>query len=322
MEPALVTRQLGLSSAARHVGFAPVIRAVVDEANKLRYHAFGLITAYYTEVAAGGPPVQPLSVEFVEHVFQLLTGEVSCLDGRLMETGRRYRAMLAAEGIILNRTGTLVRICQSFRANIITSLGNYFNQPYALQRSYIKVKYGLTNSEAKALAARLDRSRAEVEETARTMSLKRACHDEHSALEELSKDKGSPTAAKKYELALAAKAAISALNADDPGFWKAFDAKFPLPKIEDAAATWEAEMALLPPADTFVDLFANFARMAAVCLGEELSRKFAMCPAAGYAVDFCAHGHGNGAHALSRSAARGSRRIGRAPAVHPQQSGE
>jgi len=288
MEPALVTRQLGLSSTARHLGFTPVVRSLVDEANKLRYHAFGLITAYYTLVASepDGPPVTPLSVEFVDTVFQLLTVEVKCPDPRMMESGKLYRDMLVAESVELVRSGSLARIGQSFRANIHTSLFNFFNQPYALQRSYLRAKYPeLSNADAKGLAARLDRSRAEVESVARELAIKRSLHLEHAALEELSKEE-TDAAIGRYEKALHHSTEVPKLAASDPTLWTAFHTKFPLPTYEGAQAHWDAEMLLLPDTDAYEHLFANFARMAAVCSVVPKSRQFPICPAAGYATDF------------------------------------
>ena len=287
MEPALVTRQLGLSSAARHLGFAPVVRTVVDEANKLRYHAFGLITAYYSRVASdlGGSPVMPLSVDFVDTVFQLLTADVICPDPRLTESGTRYRTMLADASVDVVRCGSLARIGQSFRANILTSLSNYYNQPYALQRSYLRSKYELGNSDAKALAARLDCSRAEVEATARALAVKQSYRAEHIALEELIKEE-SPASILKYEKALQNRADVLSMSADEPTLWTAFNSKFPLPKYEGAQEHWEAEMQLLPETNAFSDLFANYARMVSACVGNEKCRQFAICPSAGFAADF------------------------------------
>jgi hypothetical protein len=45
-DPPLVTRHVGLSSTARHRGFAPAVRSLVEKANILRYNLFGLIAVY------------------------------------------------------------------------------------------------------------------------------------------------------------------------------------------------------------------------------------------------------------------------------------
>jgi hypothetical protein len=294
-DPTLVTRQLGLSSASRHLGFPCAIRGVVDAANLLRTHAFGLLAAYYDAVAMdplGATGVVAPCDAFSDLIFQLLTDPVGCVDRRLTATAERYRDMLAAEGIALNRTGSVARICQSFRSNIVTNLNNFFNKPYSLQKSYMMAKYSLKASEAKALCARLGRSQAEVLMDARSAYGKRCCAAEHEALEALSAAE-TPASLQKYATTLAAKEAASSLPEDSPLIWHAFDVRFPLPELDegiDARAIWETERSLLPATDDFSGLFANYARMAAACRDAVAAgtkcKVFALCPTTGFSVDF------------------------------------
>jgi hypothetical protein len=259
----------------------------------LRTHAFGLIAAYYAAAAEdAGSPVDAPTGEFSDLVFQLLTDDVACVNETMVNVARTYRKMLADEGIRLIRTGSLGRIAQSFRANVVTSLFNFFNQPYSLQRSYIRSKYNLSSADTKKLCARLGRSRSEALSGARSLYAKRLASTEHDALEALSKEE-TPAALQKYEAAMAAKAATSGLADDDARIWNAFDVKFPLPVLtdgKDALAIWEAERALLPSTDEFSGLFTNYARMVAACrdasAGGLKCRLHGLCPTTGFKVDF------------------------------------
>jgi hypothetical protein len=267
----------------------------VDAANLLRTHAFGLLAAYYDAVATdplGTTGVMAPCDAFSDMIFQLLTGPVGCLDDRLASVACRYRDLLAAEGVVLDRTGSLVRICQSFRTNIVTNLNNFFNQPYSLQRSYLMAKHNLKSAEAKAMCKRLGRSQAEVLLDARSAYGKRCCAAEHEALEALSAGE-TPALLQKYAIAMAAKEAASSLPDDSQLIWHAFDVRYPLPKLDegiDARFIWEMERGLLPATDNFSGLFANYARMAAACRAAVASgskcKLFPLCPKTGFSVDF------------------------------------
>ena len=72
MEPKLVTRQLGLSSTARHTGFTQCIRNIVESANKLRFCCLDLVALYYTEAGNDANHcVAELDASFVDSCFRL-----------------------------------------------------------------------------------------------------------------------------------------------------------------------------------------------------------------------------------------------------------
>ena len=294
-DPELVTRQLGLSSAAANRALVPAIRNLVDSANLLRKHAFGLIAAYYSEASNNPHAIFPANVDFNDRIFQLLTEDKPCPeDPRLPVVAQRYREeILAAENVVLDRSGSLGKICQSFRANILTALNNYYNQPYSLQKFYITAKYDLSPKEAREMCARLGRSRQEVIDTARTALAKALCAAEHSALETLSRDGTSVVALRNYNKALEDKAKSKLYTDDDTRLWAAFDTKYPLPKLKEGVSArniWSTEQELLPVGESFAELFASYGRMATYCRNAKESgkacRQFAMSPSAGFGADF------------------------------------
>jgi hypothetical protein len=297
-EPELVTRQCGVSSTSRHLGFAPALRQFVDKANIIRKFAFLLLALYYNAAAAdvGGAPVLKPTATFSDNLFRLLTDDFDPGDQRLREQATRLRTLIAQEHPNgLSRSGAIGRVGQSFRSNIQTAIVNYFNQPYSLQKSYLIAYYDLTYHESKTISARLGRSKYEVHQLVRKTYEIKLISAEHIALEGLNADNLSSdrreTLIKNYSDVQEARQRLR----DDHQLlpreaWDSFDQKFKMPDARDNIdfeAIWQEEYVALPDTDNvFEELFANYARMADVCRGVVCARKFPLSPGAGFATDF------------------------------------
>ena len=183
MEPKLVTRQLGLSSTARHTGFTQCIRNIVESANKLRFCCLDLVNLYYTEAGNdANHDVAELDASFVDSCFRLLIEDEASSNPLLRSAAKQYRAILADEGFDLVRGGCLSKICQSFRSNIITAISNGVNYTDSVLTAYLCNKYEVQPSTAKLLTARLGACKAQVVEEARSIYSKKLKADEHRLL--------------------------------------------------------------------------------------------------------------------------------------------
>ena len=184
MEPKLVTRQLGLSSTARHTGFTQCIRNIVESANKLRFCCLDLVALYYTEAGNdANHSVAELDPSFVDICFRLLIEDEASLNPLLRAAAKQYRTFLAEAGFDLDRRGCLGKICQSFRSNIITAISNGVNYTDSVLTAYLCNKYEVQPSTAKLLTARLGACKAQVVEEARSIYSKKLKADEHRLLE-------------------------------------------------------------------------------------------------------------------------------------------
>ena len=275
MEPKLVTRQLGLSSTARHTGFTQCIRNIVESANKLRFCCLDLVALYYTEAGNdANHDVAELDASFVDICFRLLIEDEASLNPLLRAAAKQYRTFLAEEGFDLDRVGCLTRICQSFRSNIITAISNGVNYTDSVLTAYLCNKYEVQPSTAKLLTARLGACKEQVLEEARSIYSKKLKADEHRLLE-----REGATADELHAL-LAAQANVSTTPFDDELLRRAFDSARKLPDGAQWQARWQAEFDLLPDTADFTELFRNRFRMV------RLAEKSTVSPMAGFATDF------------------------------------
>ena len=275
MEPELVTRQLGLSSIVGHTGFTRCIREIVDNANRLRFCCLELVSLYYTTAGHDtNHTVAELDADFVDGCFRLLIDDDASANSLLRAAAENYRTILTEEGFNLVRGGCLVRICQSFRSNIITAISNGVNYTDSVLTAYLCKKYGVTPAIAKLLTTRLGACKVRVVEEARTIYLKKLKADEHRLLE-----RGHATPKELHAL-LAAQANANTIPFQDERIQAAFDAARPLPEGAQWRVHWQAEFDLLPDTAIFTELFNNRFRMVAE------AEKSTVSPMAGFATDF------------------------------------
>ena len=301
IDDAVVTRQCGLSSVARHRGIVTCFRNFVAQANRLRFCALLLVAYYYTVCAANGhPPVPVLTDAVVDSFFRLLYNDVLTADDHMRAAALQFRTVvLGAQNFPLPAlTGAMYRVSQSFRVNIKTAIGNMANDTGTLMKNYLIATYGFKYREAKLLAARLGSSQEEILCSARK-EYRRVLQKSLDEVTQQMEREGDTAARRERRRVLIQKLrTVDDSDFDDAELLAAFDRKYPYPDedadddfAEGLRDVWQTEFGRLPTArDDFFALSENRNRMVLACdaahrAGVKCST-FAHGPVAGFACDF------------------------------------